>query len=131
MNRAALLAVAAIVTLAGHSSVSSNRGVEPQFSDVKGRLVVLKVAGTELGHNAAIRHTLSSVEALVTFEPSLHGKLLDPDTATFGQYTLRVTRSRDKSHFQVSLVPSDVCDAAWFAIDDSPAYDARSSRCPH
>jgi len=55
--------------------------------------------------------------------------LVDAETADFGDYTLRLTRSEDRAKFELSLVPKQSCDTAFFGNDTNIVYTGRALGC--
>jgi hypothetical protein len=56
-------------------------------------------------------------------------QLADAETADFGDYTLRLTRSEDRTKFELSLVPKKSCDLAFFSNDKNIVYTGRALGC--
>jgi hypothetical protein len=55
--------------------------------------------------------------------------LSDAETADFGEYTLRLTRSEDRAKFELSLVPKDGCGLAFFSNDKNIIYSGKALGC--
>jgi len=53
----------------------------------------------------------------------------DAETADFGDYTLRLTRSEDRAKFELSLVPKQSCGIAFFSNDKNIVYSGRALGC--
>jgi len=56
-------------------------------------------------------------------------QLIDSETADFGDYTLRLTRSEDRRKFELSLAPKQSCGLAFFSNDRNIVYSGRAIGC--
>ena len=56
-------------------------------------------------------------------------KLIDAETADFGDYILRLTRSDDHRKFEMSLAPKQSCAIAFFSSEKNIVYSGRALGC--
>jgi hypothetical protein len=56
-------------------------------------------------------------------------QMIDAETADFGDYTLRLTRSEDRRKFELSLAPKQSCDLAFFSNDKNIVYTGHALGC--
>ena len=74
--------------------------------------------------------TLSEILELV---PPVQGDatLIDEQTAAYRGYTIRMTRSADRKHFELALIPAGgACAASWFSNEQNVIYAGQAIGCP-
>jgi hypothetical protein len=70
-----------------------------------------------------------NVEQVRNPTPNLEERMIDPVTIQLSDYRLRVTRSEDRRHFQVSLTPDQRCGDAWFTDERKVVFVAKQDGC--
>jgi alpha-D-ribose 1-methylphosphonate 5-triphosphate synthase subunit PhnH len=99
------------------------------LTDKEGLKIMLLVVAEEVDGHSPMRATMSTVESVARFTPSLRATLIDRDTATFLNYTLRITRTEDKRRFQASLTPTSRCGKAWFGTSEKTVFVGSAIGC--
>jgi hypothetical protein len=122
----AVFAITLILPVA--SSPSGIAGTAPKVQ-LDGALLVTRVIAAELTPSKLLE-ARSAVDLVVGVPRSLNATLIDTDSAELPGYSLRVTRSSDRRHFQVSLQPHDRCGMAWFGNDSQTIYSGKALGCP-
>jgi hypothetical protein len=75
------------------------------------------------GSLADVLPVLSTIEG--------EAKMIDDQTASYGGYTIRLTRSTDRKRFEVALVPQDAtCAPSWFSNEQNVIYVGQALGCP-
>jgi len=74
--------------------------------------------------------TLSEILALVP-PVQVDATIIDEQTASYRGYTIRMTRSADRKHFELALVPAGgTCAASWFSNEHNVIYSGQAIGCP-
>ena len=74
--------------------------------------------------------TLSEILELVP-PVRVDATIVDEQTASYRGYTIRMTRSADRKHFELALVPAGgACAASWFSNEQNVIYAGQAIGCP-
>jgi hypothetical protein len=133
------LKVAIIIGLALAGTPASSAAVSQQpASGQQSGLMLMRQVLTIQANKPFAKAGYGSLSDVLKMMPMTRGvapeaaqavHLTDAETADVGDYTLRLTRSEDRAKFELSLVPKQSCDVAFFSNDRNIVYTGRALGC--
>jgi len=125
MKRTASMGLLLSVCLLVGGSSFEARG---QAGDADG-VRVMRMAMSVQANKPYGKNGYASISEVMT---SIHldtATVMDADTIQVGAYTLRVSRSDDRKHFQMALTPVSGCGTAWFGSEANVIYTGKALGC--
>ena len=92
-------------------------------------LLLIRTAMTVQANKPYGKGSFGSISELVSSLRLRDVNIIDSEQAQVPGFTLRLSRSQDRKHYQIALTPLSGCGTAWFGSEANVIYTGKALGC--